>query len=146
MHSRWFEHSQPKPGVQIHDTITILEYTQYDGAFLQQKGRLCARGDQQVEGVNLISSDLYATNLKVSESRLLAAIAPEHSCPLWKSDTLQAFLYGEIGEEEQLPVHIRPANWLSKLIPEGHGLLLLESMYGKKQARAARRWHIHISE
>jgi hypothetical protein len=144
MHSRLFEHSKPKPGVQIHGTRTRLEYTQYDGASLKRKGRLCARGDQQVEGANLTSYDLYAPTLKVSESRLLVAIAPEPFCPLLKSDTRQAFLYGEIGEEEQLPVHIRPPDWLSEPIPEGHGLLLLKSMNGTKQA--ARRWHIHFSE
>jgi hypothetical protein len=92
----------------------------------------------------LISNDLYPPTLKVSESRLLAANAPEHSCPLLKSDTRQAFLYGEIGEKEQLPVHIRPPDWLSDPIPEGHGLLLLRSMYDTKQA--VRRWHIYLSE
>ena len=68
--------------------------------------RLCARGDQQIEGLSFNSSDLYAPTLKAPEARLLAAIAVEHSCPLLKTDTRQAFLYGEMGEDET--VYIRP--------------------------------------
>jgi hypothetical protein len=39
----------------------------------------------------------------------LAAIAAEHSCSLLKTDTRQAFLYGEMGKDEK--VHIRPPDW-----------------------------------
>jgi hypothetical protein len=109
---------------------------------LKQKARLCARGDQQVEGESFTSSDLYAPTLKAPEARLLAAIAAEHGCPLLKTDTLQAFLYGEMEEDEK--VYIRPPDWWPEPIPEGHVLLLLKSMYGTKQA--ARRWHIRISD
>ena len=131
-----------KPGVKIHDTLTRLEYKEDNGTFLKRKVRLCARGDQQVEGESFNSFDLYAPTLKSTEARLLAAIAAEHGCPLLKTDTRQAFLYGEMGEEEQ--IYIRPPDWWPEPIPEGHVLLLLKSMYGTKQA--ARRWHIRISE
>jgi hypothetical protein len=72
----------------------------------------------------------------------LAAIAVEHSCPLLKTDTRQAFLYGEMGEDEK--IYIRTPDWWQEPIPDGHVLLLLNSMYGTKQA--ARRWHMRISE
>ncbi len=65
-------------------------------------------------------------------ARLLAAIAVEYGCPLLKTDTRQAFLYGEMEEGEK--VYIRPPDWWPEPTLEGHVLLLLKSMYGTKQA------------
>ena len=96
---------------------------------------------QQREGVDFNASDLYSPVLKALEARLLAAIAAEHGCPILKTDTRQAFLYGEMGEDK---VYIRPPDWWPEPIPEGHVFLLLKSIYGTKQA--ARRWHLCISE
>jgi hypothetical protein len=98
---------------------------------------VCKRGP--AGGENFKSSDLCAPTLKAPEARLLAAIAAEYGCPLLKTDTRQAFLYGE---DEK--VYICPSDWWPEPIPDGHVLLLLKSMYGTKQA--ARRWHIRISE
>jgi hypothetical protein len=88
---------RPDKGIRIHDTLTRLEYKENNGAFLKRKVRLRARGDQQIEGESFKSSDLYAPTLKDPEARLLAAITEEHSCPLLKTDTRKAFLYGEMG-------------------------------------------------
>jgi len=142
MERKAFKVVRPEKGIKIHDTLTRLEYKEDNGTFLKRKVRLCARGDQQVEGESFTSSDLYAPTLKAPEARLLAAIAAEHGCPLLKTDTRQAFLYGEMEEGEK--VYIRPPDWWPEPIPEGHVLLLLKSMYGTKQA--ARRWHIRISD
>jgi hypothetical protein len=95
---------------------------------------VCKRGIRGSAGrgwefqVTFNSSDLYAPTLKASEARLLTAIAAEHGCPLLKTDTRQAFLYGEMGEDKE--VYIRPPDWWPEPIPEGHDLLLLKSMYG----------------
>jgi hypothetical protein len=66
---------------------------------------MCVRGDQQIEGESFTASDLYAIVLNAPEARLLAAIAAEHGCPLLKTDTRQAFLYGNMGDDV---VYIRP--------------------------------------
>ncbi len=88
---------RPEKGIKLHDTLTRLEYKEDDG-ILKRKTRLCARGDQQVEGVSYDSSDLHAPSLKVApEARMLAAITAEHGCPLLKPDTRQAFLNGGMG-------------------------------------------------
>ena len=85
-----------------------------------------------MEGESFGSSDLYAPTLKAPEARLLAAIAAEHGCPLLKTDsTRQAFLYGEMEEDEK--IYIRPPNWWQEPISDGHVLLLIKSMYGMKQ-------------
>ena len=60
--------------------------------------------------------------------------------PLLKTDTRQAFLYGDMGDEK---VYIRPPDWWPEPVPEGHVLMLLKSIYGTKQA--VQRWHLHIS-
>ena len=85
---------RPDSPIKVHETLTRLEYKEDNGTFLKRKVLLCARGDQQVEGESFTSSDLYAPTLKAPEARLLAAIAAEHGCPLLKTDTRQAFLYG----------------------------------------------------
>ena len=55
-----------KPGIKILDTLTRLEYKEDNGEFIKCKARLCARGDQQVNGVNFKETDLYAPTLKAA--------------------------------------------------------------------------------
>jgi hypothetical protein len=76
-----------------------------------------------------------------TEAKLLLAIAAEHGCRVTKTDTQQAFLYGDMCDDV---VYIWPPDWWPEPIPEGYCLQLIKSVYGTKQA--ARRWHIHISE
>ena len=64
---------KPEPGVKILDTLTRLKDKEENGEFIKCKARLCARGDQQVDGVNNKETDLYAPTLKASEARLLMA-------------------------------------------------------------------------
>jgi hypothetical protein len=54
-------------------------------------------------------SDLYAPTLKAPKARLLAAITAKLGCLLLKTNTLQAFLYGEM--REGICVCIPPPDW-----------------------------------
>ncbi len=108
---------------------------------IRSKARLCARGDQQVDGVNYKETDLYAPTLKAAEGRLLMVIAASNGHKIYKTDTKQAYLYGDMGDDV---VYLRPADWWPEPIPEGHVLLLVKSIYGTKQA--AQKWHTHISD
>ena len=65
---------------------------------------------------------------------------PPGSLMVFKSDTKQAFLNGEKGEEQ---IYIRAPDWWPEPVPEGHALMLMKSMYGTRQA--ARQWHVRIS-
>ena len=58
-----FKVERPKPGIKTLDTLTRLEYKEDNGEFIKFKTRLCARGDQQVNGVNFKETDLYAPTL-----------------------------------------------------------------------------------
>ncbi len=91
-------------------------------------------------GVSFKQTDLYAPVLKAAEARLLLALAAANSDKVIKTDTKQAYLYGDMGDDV---VYIRPPNWWQEPIPEGHVLLLLKSIYGTLQA--ARKWHDCIS-
>ena len=128
-------------GAKVLGTTTRLDYKINNGVFEKHKVRMCVRGDQQREGIDFNTPDLYSPVLKAAEARLLTAIAAEHGAGIYKSDTRQAFLYGDMGKHL---VYIRPPDWWPEPIPEGHVFLLLKSIYGTKQA--ARRWHLRISE
>ncbi len=88
--------AKPPQGAKVQGTTSRLEYKVNNGVFEKYKVRMCVRGDKQREGVDFNASDLYSPVLKAPEARLLAAIAVEHGCPLLKTDTRQAFLYGDM--------------------------------------------------
>ena len=50
--------------------------------------------------------DTYSLVLKATEVRLMTAIPAENLC---KSDTKQAFLYGDL--EDDKPIYITPPDW-----------------------------------
>ncbi len=127
-------------GAKVLGTTTQRDYKVDNGVFVKRKVRMCVRGDQQQDSVDYVAADLYLPTLKATKARLLTAITAEHGCKIYKTDTSQAFLYGDMGSDK---VYIRPPDWWPVVTPEGHVLQLLKSIYGTKQA--ARRWHLHIS-
>ncbi len=83
--------------------------------------------DQQILGVSFQESDLYAPVLKAAEARLLLALAAENGAKVVRTDTKQAYLYGDMGDDV---VYIRPPDWWPEQVLEGHVFLLLKSIYG----------------
>jgi hypothetical protein len=69
------------------------------------------------------------------------AIAAANGHKIYETDTKQAFLYGDMGEDI---VYLRPPDWWPEPILEGHVLLLVKSINGTKQE--ARKGHNHISD
>ena len=53
---------------------------------------------------------------------LFVAIAAQHGLNLFKSDTKQAFLNGDIGEEK---IYVRAPDWWPKHVPHGCALQLI---------------------
>jgi hypothetical protein len=75
----------------VHASASIEKYVCVQEGISRLKARV-----SNLPSSMLVSSYLYGPTLKAPEARLLAAIAAEHSCPLLKTDTRQAFLYGEM--------------------------------------------------
>jgi hypothetical protein len=127
-------------GTKALGTTTQRDYKVDNGVFIKRKVRMCVRGDQQQDGIDYVAADLCSPTLKATKTRLLTAIAAEHGCKIYKTDTSQAFLYGDMADDK---VHIRPPDWWPEETPESRLLQLLKSIYCTKHA--ARRWHLHIS-
>ncbi len=82
---------KPPKGARILETLTRWEYKEENGKLVKYKVRMTVRGNQQVEGESFDLADLYAPVLKHYEARLLLAIAAAEGCPVWNTDTRQAF-------------------------------------------------------
>jgi len=123
----------PQKGDTVIGTTTRIEYK-------IEKVRMCARGDQQQPYEHYNPDDLYAATLKPTEVRLLTAMAAEKGYTIYKTDTKQAFLYGDMGSDRIL---IRPPDWWPESLKPGQVLQAVRSVYGTKQA--PRCWHTRVS-
>ena len=132
--------ARPEPGTKVLGSTTRTEYKVVNGELKKYKVRLCVMGNQQKEGVHYKLGELYAPVMKAAEVRLFMAIAAQNGLEVFKSDTKQAFLNGEKGEEK---IYICAPDWWPEPVPEGQALMLMKSMYGTRQA--ARQWHVRIS-
>ena len=138
-HRGVFELVPLQKGMKLMGMTTRWEYKVTNGVFEKRKVRLCAMGNQQIAGVHFNESDLYAPVLKAHEVRLLVAIAAQHGATIYKYDTSQAFLYGDVDED----LYARAPDWWPEPIPEGYCLQLRKNIYGTRQA--ARAWHVRLS-
>ncbi len=93
-----FKVVKQEPGLRIQYTITRLEYKEDNGDFLKVTARMHVRGDQQIAGVSFKETDLYSPVLKAAEARLLA-LAAAHGDQVLKTDTKQAYLYCNMGDD-----------------------------------------------
>ena len=134
-----FELVPLQKGMKLMGMTTRFDYKITNGEFEKYKTRLCAMGNQQIAGVHFNESDLYAPVLKAHEVRLLTAIAAQYDAPIYKYDTSQAFLYGDVDQD----LYARAPDWWPELVPEGYCLQLKKNIYGTRQA--ARAWHVRLS-
>jgi hypothetical protein len=104
-----------------------------------------ARGDQQVDGVNYKETDLHAPTLKAAEGRLLTrmAIAAANGHKIYKTDTKQAYLYGEMGEDV---VYLNPPDYIAPLDLWDGGPKMLLIIIGYILAAWPRIWILATSE
>jgi hypothetical protein len=134
-----FELVRLEKGMKLMGMTTRFDYKSTNGEFEKYKTRLCAMGNQQIAGIHFNESDIYAPVLKAHEVRLLTGIAAQHGAPIYKYDTSQAFLYGDVDQD----LYARAPDWWPELVPEGYCLQLKKNIYGTRQA--ARAWHVRLS-
>ena len=92
-------------------------------------------GNQQEEGVHYNSGDLYAPVMKASEVRLALNLAARENLNVYKTDTKQAFLNAEMGDEV---IYIRAPDWLPEQVPYGHVLQLKHVLNSSSRQTMAR--------
>ena len=94
------------------------------------------QGFKDRDAVTMVILPRRANVLGSTEVRLMTAIAADCGCNIYKTDTEQAFLYGDLEEDE--PIYFKPPDWWFEPVPERHVLQSLKSVYGTVQA--AHRW------
>ena len=67
-----------------------------NGTFEKLKVRLCPMGNQQIAVFQFKESDLCPPVLKAHEVLLLVAIAAQRGATIYKYDTYQPFLFGDV--------------------------------------------------
>ena len=129
-HRGIFELVPFQKGMKLMGMSTRREYRDKvtNGLFEKQKVR-----NQQIAGIHFNESGLYAPVLKANEVRLLVAIAAHRGATIYKYDTPQAFLYGDVDED----LYAWAPDWWPDLVPEGYCLHLRKNIYGTRQAARA---------
>ena len=126
-----FEVVRIEKGMKLMGMTTRNEYKVVNGEFQKRKCRLCAMGNQQVEGSQFDARDLYAPVLKPAEFRLIMAIAASAGAEVFKYDTSQAFLYGDVEQE----LYSRAPDWWPEPIPEGYSSRRTSTGRGRRLVR-----------
>lgn len=96
------------------------------GEVKRYKARLCARGDQQKEGIDF--KETYSAVVKSASYKVLFAIQALFDLQCDQMDVVTAFLNGELGEE----VFMRPPEGFPQ--PSGMVLRLKKALYGLRQS------------
>ena len=102
------------------------------------KGRLVARGFEQVEGLEC--TETFAPVFKFTTIRLLLALVAHFDLELHQMDVVTAFLNGDLEEEIYME---QPDGCIDKAKPDSV-CKLLKAIYGPKQTH--RQWHSKIDE
>ena len=97
-----------KPRDKILGTTTRTEYKVINGVFKKSKVLLCVMGNQQEKGVHFQLGELYAPVMRAAEVQLFMATAAKYWLNLFKSNTKQAFLNGDIGNDKSF---VRAPDW-----------------------------------
>ena len=84
-----FETVRMEKEMKIMGMTTRTEIKVTNGVFSKRKVRLCARGDQQIEGLKFNQRDIYSPVLKSAEVRLMVAIAAQYKAKMYKTDSTQ---------------------------------------------------------
>ena len=91
---------RPEQGVKIFGTTTQTKYKVDNWVLKKRKVRLCVMGNQQTDGIHYQISELYAPVMEATKVQLFIVVAAKHSLNLFKSDSKQALLNGDMGDEE----------------------------------------------
>lgn len=103
---------------------------------MNYKARVCARGFQQVYGVDY--TETFAPVVKFTSIRTLLSLVAVMDLELEQMDVVTAFLNGDLDEDIYME---QPEGFRDSRYPD-HVCKLLKALYGLKQA--PRQWHAKI--
>jgi hypothetical protein len=120
----WEVVDRPEIG-NIIDSIWAFKLKRYpDGMPKKFKARFCARGDQQLEGIDFFET--YAPVVQWTTVRLMLILEILLDLKSKQGDVTAAFLHGELGEDEKvyvkMPLGFRKAGKVLKLNKTLYGL------------------------
>ena len=101
-----------------------------DGLIKKFKGRFCARGDQQIEGVDYFET--YAPVVQWTTVRLMLILEVLLGLKSKQGDVTAAFLHADLGKDEE--VYVRMPRGFEK---KGKVLKLKKTLYGLRQSPRA---------
>lgn len=101
-----------------------------DGLIKKLKARFCARGDQQVEGIDFFET--YAPVVQMTTIRLMLILEVMLNLKSKQGDVTAAFLHGELEEGEEVYLEM-PRGFKQ----EGKVLKLKRTLYGLRQSPRA---------
>ena len=119
------------PDMNVIDSTWAFKIKRFpDGLIKKFKARFCARGDQQIEGVDFFET--YAPVVQWTTVRLMLILEVLLALVSKQGDVTAAFLHAKLGEDEK--VHIRMPMGFRK---KGKVLRLKRTLYGLRQSPRA---------
>ena len=117
--------------MNVIDSIWAFKLKRYpDGVVKKFKARFCARGDQQLEGIDFFET--YAPVVQWTTVRLLLILEVLLQLKSKQGDVAAAFVHAELGENEKVYVEM-PLGFRKK----GKVLKLKKTLYGLRQSPRA---------
>jgi hypothetical protein len=118
-------------GMNVIDSIWAFKLKRFpDGMVKKFKARFCARGDQQLEGIDFFET--YAPVVQWTTVRLMLILEILLQLKSKQGDVTAAFLHGELEENEKVYVQM-PLGFRQK----GKVLKLKKTLYGLRQSPRA---------
>ena len=111
-----------------------------DGNIIKYKARLCARGDQQTNGIDY--NETFAPTVRYTTLRVLLALACYHDLEVEQFDVVSAFLNADVQET----IYMHQPEGYQQFDSKGRKLVckLNRALYGIKQA--PRAWNVCVSD
>jgi hypothetical protein len=111
-----------------------------DGSIIKYKARLCARGDQQTNGIDY--NETFAPTVRYTTLRVLLALACYHDLDVEQFDVVSAFLNADVNET----IYMHQPEGFQQFDSKGRKLVckLNRALYGIKQA--PRAWNSCVTE
>ena len=115
----------------VLDSTWAFKIKRYPDALIKKfKARFCARGDQQIEGVDFFET--YAPVVQWTTVRLMLILEVLLNLKSKQGDVTAAFLHADLGPEEEVYVNM-PKGFEKK----GKVLKLKKTLYGLRQLPSA---------